>query len=614
MTKKPSPEDLFRAKIIKAHQTRMQRHRKSWARAASMYRSDFYERGSTSSQDPDNFDLDEDGVTVEHNWLYAFVDSMTANICPTNPEVTIRPRRKALKEAAELRTALVNNVLLLEKAHDKMWKLVTRASIFPRAFAKLVWNKRRRRPLIRVINPEFIFFDTTAEEWEDIRYVVEATVITKGEFERRIRRRGRSRSQGGLYRTNAAEGVKFGAYPSWLADESKQDGTDTEEEADISRSGFEWVVVYEYYDLVENKFFHYVDTSPVPLYSGDLPYEHLRNPYFLLTFNDNLSDLGGLSDSDLVYSTIERLNEMSSLQLWHNKASIPITLVHEGLLDDPEAFKDGLANVTGPGQALSVTAKQNVGVHDVVGHTPSPSLPINWADSKAELRELAEFVLGLASYQRGSVGHADVATELALSDTAIRTRNARRQKRVYDVIAWLAEGIIGLYAQFLTDGDERIFVRINDSDDDVRELSPESLGMGTDNDDPITSYDYEARPFNAEEGNSVTQLKTLVEFLPVFTQSPHVNQQKLIGKLLELLKMPELIAEAPPAGPQGQPPGPGMPPGGQQTAAPDMGMQGVPPEMQAALQGGEVQVGSGSAMLDAGLAGGPQPGGGTLGG
>lgn len=612
-TKEPSPQDRFRKKIIENHKSRMKKMRRRWKRAAEMYRTEYYRRGSTDYFDEGDYIVDDEGITFENNWLFAFADTMIANIIPTNPECTIRHRRSELEKSAKFRELLVNDLLYKEKAHSKLWKLGTRSTIFPRSFIKCVYSETKGRPILRVLSPEFIFFDAMAEDWEDIRYICEVTVLTRGEFEKRIKKRGK---KAGVYRSDALEEASFGPYPDWLIDEDM--GTNDDDDHNIVREGFDWITIYEYYDLVSKEFFHYMEDSQVPLLVAPLPYKMLPNPYYMMSFNDNLKDLGGLSDAELVFPTIERLNEMSSLEMWHNKSSIPVTVIHSGLVDDPAEFEDAMENVDGPGQIVTIAAKPKVDINQVMGTTPMPTLPVEWQSTKAALREQVEFVLGIASYQRGGVGQSDVATELALADTALRTRNSRRQKIVYDCIAWLAKAIVALYSEFMP-SDSEIPVKLG-LDENVEALTRDDL-MFDRKEDPF-DYDYEARPFNAQEGNSVVQLKTLTEFLPVFTQNPatasNIDQRKLVEKLLDLLQMPNLLTEQPPQqpmGPEGAPGAPGMPgmpgapaPGSQLPA------QGVPPELAALMQGGEVQAGDGAQAISGAMEGGMQLGGKVLAG
>lgn len=595
-------QEKFFFRAIETHRTRMEATRKGWMKYVQAYRSRFHSGNvptlSTQSQ------AGEDDVTVESNYLFAFVDSLISNICPPNPEVDVVPRRRALKNAASFRTKLVNDFLMRTNAAQKLWKLAARACVYPRAFIKVVWNARKGRPDMRVLSPQWVFYDSTAETWEDIRYIIEVTVLTRGDIEARVKTKGSKKQQ--YYRSDTldpeADGgaVTFNSYPDWLkADEANKGEPDEE---DVAREAYEWAVVYEVYDLVGKKFYHFAEGVERALFAGELPYQHQDNPFYMLAFNDNLEDLGGLSDAALVYPTVERLNEMSTLQMWHLKTSIPVPVVHEGLVDDPDEFLDAYEDVDGPGQALIMNAKPHVGINDVLGYTPTSQLPVNWSSAMGELTQLIEFVLGLPAYQRGELGQSDVATELALADTAQRTRNLRRQKALYLALAWVAEAVVSLYAEFMPQ-DSSIPLRLSDGGPDVRLdrnmlAFPDADGEGNLPPKDAWGFDYDARPFNADEMNSVVALKKLETFLPLLQGNPNVDQRKLTQKLAELLKMPEILAseEQASAAEQamaGGPPG-GPAPGGDAGVPP-----GVPPEMAGLLQGGVVEAGTGSGGVPA---------------
>ena len=588
--KEPRPSDVFRIKVIKGHQAKTEAHRDTWDEAVRAYRSQFYRQGGIK-------DDADDLLVVENNWLFGFTETLVANICPSNPQVTITHRRPELKNAAEYRQALVNDFFIRDKLYQKLWKGSGRAVIYPRVFFKVAWSKRKERPVLRVLTPEYVFFDDTAEEWEDCRYLVEVVPMTRAEFEQRTKNK-----KG--YRSDAAESASYGAYPGWLKTEGP-----SKTEHEIAAENFEWIIVYEFYDFVEKKLFHYLADDPDPLFEGDLPYFYLENNFYMLSYNDNLQDMGGVSDAQLVLPTIRALNEMTTLQLWHNQASIPKVIVNEALCEDPDAFWSALQNVTGPGDGIGVRFRNNASINQVMGNTPVPSLPINWESSKADLREVVEFILGIASYQRGGLGQSDVATELALSDTAIRTRNARRQKAIYGVLEWLAEAVIALYMQYLPE-DTEIPLRLG-IDDDVALVGREGLGMRPrlrqgeqlKQPDPF-GYDYTARPYNAQEQNSIAQLKMLTNYAQLLFQDPNVDKRKLIERLLELIHMEGVLTD--PEEMQAAMAPAGIPMEGGQEVPP-----GVTPDMAGPLQGGQVNVGSGAQAVEAGLEGGPQPGGGA---
>ena len=558
---KYNPAKKFPA-IIKQQKTKLDGERKRWAKWARWYRSEFFR---TNDEDYEldgslgvpNYNSDE--ITMEQNFVYSYCDTMVANIVPPNPQVTVQPRKEDLREAAKLREMLINDCLRRNKVHAKLWKLTTRASVWPRAFMKTVWNPKRRTPIFRVIDPKNIFFDNSVEEYEDIRYIIEVTVLTRGEFEKRAKGKGRKK---GIYDKEVADRATFGAFPQWLKDPLKDSPSDMY----ASQNVYQWITIYEVYDFVSDKFFHFMDDVDEPLLEDNLPYTNLRNPYQILTFNDNLKDIGGMSDVQLIQTAQERLNEIDTLEMWHSKTSIPVMLINGGLVDDPAVLMDLLEDIGGPGEIGVIDTKARVGIGDVIGSTPIPQFSPNFSQMRARCIETIEFVLGIPAYSRGMVGQSDVATELALADTATRTRNARRQKAVYDIIAWMGEAVIALYKEFMRP-DEVIPARLLDSPN-VEQLTKELLVMNEN--ERALDYDYEAVPFSAPEANRVVLLKQLERFAPVLLNNPMVNQDKLIQQLLDLLLMPNVKAEQPP-------PQPGMPPEGAPPGAmpPGMNAQGV---------------------------------------
>jgi len=596
----PTPEDLFRYSVIETQRDRLRPLRTVWAADIAAYQSRYFEHeGVTAGTSR----AAEDELVVENNWMFAFIDTMVANISPPNPAVTIKARREEYQEAARLREALVHDCFKREKFYAKLWKLVTRATVFPRAFLKVAWSFDKQRPIIRVVPPHCVIFDNTVEDWEDIRYVCEATVLTKQEFQQRVRKKGAKERTYAAWAAAEEDGgpVRFGEYPEWLAGKEGSLAQNIEHKAAVESQ--KWITVYEYWDFVEGKFYHIAEGCKVPLFVGDLPYQNVKNPFFLMTFNDNLEDIGGLSDSQLIRPSVRALNELSTIRLAYAQATIPKMLIDSGKLDNAQEFLAALANANTPGSAVEVTLRGNTSLNQVFQPTPTPNVSFDFNNAMVELRELIEFILGIASYQRGGLGHSDVATELALSDTAIRTRNSRRQKQVYEAVAFAATAIVGLYAQFLAP-ESTIPMRLGRAE--LQLLSPENLGFSEDAGVDALGYDYEALPFNAQEGNSVVQLKTLIEMLDFLVKSPYVDQYGLTAWLLELQHATKILLTEEEAAQKAQapaPPGGGAPPPGDSDP-----MAGVPPEMMAALQG-QVAVGDGAQSIPSGTMGGVQPGG-----
>ena len=592
-----SPTDRKFGDLINRHRDKLKDVRATWNLAADLYRGD----------------TGEGGLNLDLNNLYPFADTMTANISPPNPQVTVKAHRQMNDDSARYREALTNELFRLDKLHQKLWKAVTRASIFPRSHLKVVWSEKHKRPTFRVLNPHQIFFDANAEEYEDARYIIEVYAITRSEF--------RANVESGDYEFDQElYHAQFNAYPKWL-EEKSHIGTNPDDAGEVAKASAKWITVYEVHDLVakdpEEEFRIYVEDIPFAVMSVRRPYKHVENPFYLLTFNDNLKDLGGLSDASLVLPSVQRLNELSGLEMWAGKTSIPVMVIDETKVDDAEEVEDGLARVDGPGRILRIKLRNGVNLNDVMGVIPLANSPGEWGRSMECAKDNLGAILALPGYARGSLGQTELATEVALSDSAIKTRNSRRQQAVYDMVAWAAEVAIALYAEKM-DPDTEIPVRLGVGGGEETNMDRNVLAFDGDTLEETFAYDYTTLPYNAQEANDVVQLKMLSEFLPILLQGAEageISMERLMGRLTKSLKMDDLLTTPEEKKKnqeqmEAQQPPPGMPmPGGEGGGGGlDGAMPGIPSTAQSPMNGGEVQVGSGAVKVPGGLEGGNQPG------
>ena len=547
--------------IIKTHRTKSREERRDWDRWRAWYLSEYW--GADAEQPTGSYSVEgEEEINFQPNYPYAYIDTMIANICPQNPQVTVMARQKALRENARFREALINDCFQRNTLHQLLWKFSTNAAICGRAFIKAVWNFKKGTTEFFTVDPRFIFFDMSAAKWKDIRYLVEVTVLTEAEFKQRADKKGK---KGTTYNKKVAENAVFAGYPTWLRDESRN----THMVNEASHAVYRWVTVYEVYDFEgDGKYYHYLDNVEEPLFEGDLPYRYVRNPFTYATFNENMTDLAGLSDIKLIQSLQERLNEIDTLELWHAHSSTPVMMVNTALADNPEDMLTALREANQPGSMIQVEGKANAPLRDIVEHTPIPTMTPSFDKMRERCTQVIEFILGIPQYSRGVVGVADVATEIALADTATRTRNGRRIKLIEDVVRDLALRVVGLYEEFL--GDDTILpVRLTDSQK-VLEVTRESLALKEDRspEEHPMEYDYNAIPYSPTENHRLVQLQKIQTYLPMLVQSPVVDQEKLVTKLLDLLQLQDVIQTAPQQPPA--PPAMGAP-------APPMAA-GLPPE------------------------------------
>lgn len=558
---------------LEAHKESRKAELPSWEYVSQLYRS----------QDPENgdddllrfYDMEDEDERFDRNELFSFLDQLVATICPTNPEVLINANRRAMRNAARFRTKLINEIFEMENLPTKLWRAVGRACIYPRAFLKTTWSSRNARPKIRVVNPHFIFYDEMASEWEDVKYVCEVKMLTRGEFMSRVKKSKRGKGDYCLS-PEMLKKVPFGKHEEWMAQHDSS-GLYTGS-SNKTKHAYKWVPVYEFYDLVSKTLYHFVDGLPDPVYEEPLPYQLHQNPYYMIVFNDNLKNNNGLSDASLVRPTLDRLNDLNALQLWHIKAGIPIPVLHEGLTDDTDDFTTQYRNASGPGDIITLAAQPRVKIQEVLGHTPVPQLPVEWNAVTQQMLEVIERILGLPGFARGQVGNTDVATEAALAGDHVKTRNSRRTKIVHMAVEWLSRSIINLFIEFMPINTTIPMQLVDDGPE--ASVSRRLLGFGIPQNGVVEAdnpwdYKFQALAFNGDEDNRIVRLKNLTELLPSLVQNPEVNQRRLWEEVLALVKMERVLnteEESQQAQQAMMPPEEGM---AATPAGPDMGGQAM---------------------------------------
>lgn len=555
--------------ILKAHIEQTRRQVQDWDRLRALY--DTTQWGVTPTTPGVGKD---DEIVTESGAVYAYVDSMVSSVVPPNPQVTMLPRRQGLEKPAKYREALVNDLFKRTDAGAVLWKLATHAGVYPRGVLKAVWNHDRRRPDFLVIDPRHFFFDQAAARWEDVRYCIEVTVLTEAEFAQRVNPQDGSEP---VYDGNVAGKAQFSSFPQWLQSVK----TGRAEVSERIRKVFQWTVVFEVYDFTtpEGRYYHMLEDVREPLFSGDPPYVFVRNPFHMLVFNDNLEDVGGMSDAGIVEGPIRRLDELRTLKLRFVQTSIPITVLNETYLDDPENDEDQLSNQTNPGDIARIKTKQGAKIDDALTYTQTPQLSPSFDIMERGLEEEILFRLGMPQYTRGITGTSDVATELALADAALRTRQGRRSELVNRIIIFMARSAIGLYEEFL-DPMDTLPIRLGGQEfmelarQHLAARNPEmaeaQLRAGSMPEEPV-EIDYVVAPYSPVENNKIAQLKKLKEFLEALL-ALGVDRDKLRRKMIELLDMPADLADVPlqPMAPPGQE-GAAAPPAGPEAGLGSMG-------------------------------------------
>jgi hypothetical protein len=542
-----NPADSHWNTVIRGHRDTTAVAKKGWDRLVRTYNGTYYDQDANEFriEGLDWMDDGSDDETAYHeaNLLFGFTDTLTANICPPRPSATIREPSKALRDATKQREAVGNRYAKVLGLARQLKKVASYSCIYPRAFLKVSWDSKRKRPKIRTLPPYRVYFDMMADDWDDIGYIIEVEAVQRRTFLDRTQFEGereRNEKEKRYYRPDANIDARFGTYPSWLEDGRQTHG----EEVVGNKASASWTVVYKVHDFTRQEVRHYLEGHHRCLLEKPLPLPHrsLPNPYRMLTMHDNLTDLGGRSDGELIFPTLKRINHMATLRLQHAQTHTPTGIINESLLDgDPEDFQEALDNSTGPGDYILLKGLQNAPIKDIIGSTPTPSLTYDHEKALGALESEAAFVMGMPAHSRGQVDNTDVATEIAALANSTEVRNADRKERVNELSAW---SITACLALLHDRGDETFQMSEKVMGKDTL-ITMESLLFMTEDLTRIPFYfeDLEATSaaYNADSANKNASFKMLQVILTSIQENPNVDQRKLAEKILELAGFEDLM-------------------------------------------------------------------------
>lgn len=481
-------------------------------------------------------DGEDTSETLETNYTYAYVDTMAASICPTNPQVSIDGRKKVAIAYAKNREMLANDTFKRDDLATKSRFMASWAAISGYGVSKTVWHFPSGRPRTFLVDPRRFFFDTTVP-FEDARYAFEATLVTRQEFEAKAKPDAVGAT---TYNPEVASRANFTVVPKWLADErSSQLGIHQ-----AVPEPYQMAVVYEFYDWASDKYYHFLDGVEEPLFEGPLPFKYMRNPFEMVVFNPALSSHRGLSDVSLIANSQEHLNQIDSLELAHTYRSIPGLGFDSNSVDDPESSKSALQALNRPGGIVDFKVKSGMNrLTDVLAPLPSPTLSPSFDRMRRQATNSISFILGLPDYQRGAVGGSDLATELALIDEALKTRTGWRLGRMMKWVNGIGRKYIALWREFMTKDEVAVIA----SPGKPEHLDIVNLGfiaaLTPEQAENETWYEFTTVPFSPTENDRLVTLRSLQQWAQVLINNPNVNQRMLLEKILSALGIDGLLVD-----------------------------------------------------------------------
>ena len=500
------------SKLIDRHLNYYKRaEKKDFDKARRFYRGNFF-----TGTDSDIQGLSGSSYLCSKNMIYAIADTAVSALLGPNPSVGAVARTPVSQDAAPAVTGLIEYVFETNKFRRKAATSLIDAVLCKRGIFKTGWDAKKDIPIIRAINPSSVFFDLTVRDADDIRYWIEATVISYDEFKARVK--------SGQYKSELVKEVTPDRYPKWLLDENQKSTTDT------VRDAFQWVTIYEYYARERGIMQHYVKQADAVVFEDKIDYI----PYSMYTLNQSGIDCLGLSEVQLVLKQQETINDLLTHMKQITYLQIPRVMYDSGRVSEEDLNKAVEASA---GSFIGINPSNSEALRSLATlfyEMPIPDSPAGVKEFIARQEDDAAFISALAEAARGQVAGARTATEMAIIDAQLRTRLATREGHLNDALEDVAKKVFYLCKKYMRDAR---LIRISGGNK-WEQLSHKDL--------IDIDVDFEMIGYNPIRRNPGMMAETLIQMLPFLSQNQNVDIRRLTEEILSNLGLPSriLIPEA----------------------------------------------------------------------
>lgn len=486
------------SKLIDRHLDFYRRAEKTqFDKSRRFYRGDFF-----SSTDSDLGSSKMDSYLCSKNMIYAIADTAVSALLGPNPSVAAIARTPISQESAPSVTGLLDYIFRTNRFRRKAATALIDAVLCKRGIFKTGWDADRDMPIVRSVNPSSLFFDLTARDPDDIRYWIEATVISFEEFKDRVR--------SGLYQADLVQDVEPDRYPKWLMDKNQE--SDTQQ----VRDAFQWVTIYEYYDRETGKIQHYVKQADAVVFEDKIDYI----PYSMFSLNQSGIDCLGLSEVQLVLNQQETINDLLTHMKQITYLQIPRILYDSGRITEEDLNKAVEASA---GSFIGINPSNSEALRTLATlfyEMPQPQNPQGVQEFVARQEDDAAFISALAEAARGQVVGARTATEMAIIDAQMRTRLATREGHLNDAIEDVARKAFYLSKKYMR---EPRLIRIA-GDRRWAELAHKDLRN--------VEMDFEMVSYNPIRKNPSVMMESLLQLIPFLAENPNVDIRKLTEEVI----------------------------------------------------------------------------------
>lgn len=207
------------------------------------------------------------------------------------------------------------------------------------------------------------------------------------------------------------------------------------------------VTLYEFYDMRARKIMVFQIDSNEPIFEGDIPYNHRYPPFVhMRNYSPNGHSFWAFGDLENIATLQNMFNEFWSLQIESARRSGNKYIADEDFAT-PE-LRDALESDEGDLVAVARTNGMDIG--QLIQAIPRLPLSGDILQSKQELEEYIQKVLGINDFQAGGIGADRMsATAAAVVDGIATLRAQEKIAAVEDAAAHVGNLILLLCQEFM---------------------------------------------------------------------------------------------------------------------------------------------------------------------
>lgn len=511
--------------------------------------------GGAGRQSPPEDDAAE---VLRPNIIYPHIISMVSAIVPSVPKVSMEPdlysddpkEAEAMTVAARAREARIHKVFRVNTLGKKLRRGAALAALSGYAGGRVWYNAKRKRIEINIVPRTRFWFDTTVDEWDDVRYVIWSSVARTEEFQASARAfKAKAEKNPDIWvRSDIDSIIEHGTGPDSIPttrDDNRFGGgsaiTDTETVT----------VRYDYYDFVKKRWLVFVRGDTTPVMDAPLPYKFVENNFFLISLVDNLVTLTGLPDSQVIEQTLAAKGEADSLGFMQMKANIPHLFINKRVVKNADDIVSAFRSAAGPSAFALEIEGTGTRMEDAISWSRGPSVMADTYKMSDRMSLEIQRLTATPDVARGLIGGAEIATEVAVADALRREQQTPRVDEIMLVIAHIARTIIRLDAEFFP-VKGHMLLRSDSSEppqkvsrETMRLPQPKKVEKGT---EPTwgdlaweDEYDVTPIPYSGAETHSLARGNAIISRYPFLKDNVYIDQRILTAAIVAGTSRPDML-------------------------------------------------------------------------